>query len=150
MSIIAYPSVDLTPVVRNENFSQTITFTADALEVISSANCVKNFVDSSITVANGVSTVVISGEHTTAFLADEVKFVEKGSSDLLQEPSVLNNFADVPADKDLFEVNQDPSEGKTRTYTVTVTHSAGSNTFVFSQFVDNDVTVGYNFLRNYF
>ena len=150
MSIIASPSSVLNPVVRNETFSQTITFTADALEVITSANCVKNFVDSSVVVANGVFTVVINGKHDTAFNSDEIKYVEKGSSDILQEPTILNNVSLVPPDKDLYEFNQDPSEGKIRTYTVTVTHSAGSNVFTFSQFVDNDVTLGYNFLQDYF
>ncbi len=150
MPIIASPASVLTSVKRYQTFTETITFSADAGEVISSANCVKGFVDSEVLVTNGVSTVVISGKHTTAFGQDEVKYVEKGSSDKLQTPSVVYKFSDVPANKDLFEVNQDPSEGITRTYTVNVTHSAGSNTFVFSQFVDNDVSAGYNFLQDYY
>lgn len=150
MSIIASPATTLNSVVRYETFSQTITFSADALEVIISANCVKNFTDSEVIVANGVFSVTISGKHTTAFGQDEIKYVDKGSSDLLQTPTVKTKFDEVPPDKDLFEVNQDPSEGITRTYTVVVTHSAGSNTFTFSQFVDNDVTVGYNFLQDYY
>lgn len=150
MGIIASPADTLNSVVRFQTFSQTITFSADALEVITSAKCVKNFVDADVLVANGISTVTISGKHTTAFENDEVKYVEKGSSDKLQAPTIVDNFSDVPSNKDIFEVNQDPSEGVTRTYTVVVTHSMGSNTFTFSQFVDNDVTAGYNFLRSYY
>lgn len=150
MSIIASPANTLNSVVRFATFSQTISFTGDASEVITSANCVKNFVDANVVIANGTSTVTISGKHTTAFQNDEVRYVEKGSSDILQTPTIVYNFSDVPPDKDLFQVNQDPSEGVTRTYTVVVTHSAGSNTFTFSQFVDNDVTAGYNFLQEYY
>jgi hypothetical protein len=150
LTITASPASVLSSVIRDQTFSRTITFSATAGETIFSANCVKNFVDSNVTIANGVSSVVISGKHITAFDADEIKYVDKGSSDRLQTPVVSNKFADVPANKDLFEVNQDPSASKTRTYTVTVVHSAGVNTFNFSQLITNGVTVGYNFLKDYY
>lgn len=163
MTITSSPESVLPAVVRFETFNTTITFSASSEGIdpetgdpiviegtVFSANCVKNFVDEEILVANGVSSVTISGKHTTAFALDEVKYVEKGSSDKLQIPSIVYNFIDVPPDKDLFEVNQDPADGVTRTYTVDVSTSVGAQTFVFSQFVDNDVTVGYNFLQDYY
>lgn len=150
MSIIANPLSELTSVIRSGTFSQTISFTGDASETISSANGVKNFTDANVFVSNSTSSVTISGNHTTAFTQDEIKYVDKGSSDLLQTPTVITRFDQVPLNKDLFQVNQDPSSGITRTYTVVVTHSLGVNTFTFSQVVNNDVTTGYNFLQEYY
>lgn len=154
MTITSTPSTSLPSVVRYENFNVVVTFAGTDMQgnpaIISSANCVKNFVDSEVLVANGISSVTISGRHTTAFANDEVKYVEKGSSDILQTPVIVDNFFEVPPDKDLFEVNQDPSPGVTRTYTFYVTSNIGSEEITLSQFVDNDVTAGYNFLTGYY
>ena len=48
MSIIANPLSALTSVIRSGTFSQTISFTGDASETISSANGVKNFTDANV------------------------------------------------------------------------------------------------------
>lgn len=150
MTINSSPVSSLSSVVRYETFSETISFSGDALEIFLSANGVKNFVDGNVYVTNGVSSVTISGKHVTGFAQDEVKYVEKGSSDRLQTPTVVYNIADTPPNKDVYEVNQDPTEGITRTYTVTVVYDTGSQEFTFSQYVRNDVTVGYNFLKDYY
>jgi hypothetical protein len=149
MTISISPST-LPTVKRYETFSSTITASANASEVITSVTCVKNFTDSNVVIANGTTSVTISGKHTTAFQNDEAKYVEKGSSDLLQTPTVVYSFSDVPPNKDLYEANQDPGPAVTRTYDVTVNYFIGSETFVVSQVVENDETVAYNFLRNYF
>jgi len=163
VTINSTPVSTLPAVSRFANFSTTITFTASSEGVdpvtfepitiagsVFSANCVKNFVDNEILIANGSSSVTISGRHTTAFASDEVKYVERGSSDILQTPVIVYNFVDVPPDKDIYEANQDPSNGVTRTYTVEVNSSEGPATFTFTQMVLNDVTVAYNFLRDYY
>ena len=149
MTVTASPLI-LTTVERYQTFTSTVSLTADAGEIITSVSCVKNFTDPEINVTNGTSSIVISGKHTTAFDGDEVIYVEKGSSDKIQTPSVVTNFSTVPENKDLIEVNQDPSESKTRTYTATVNHSAGSNTFIITQTVDNDITSAKNFLEDYY
>ena len=151
MTISADPANTLPSVVRYENFNTVITFSSsDANDVISSCRGVKNFTDSNVIVANGATTVTISGQHRTGFGADSVKYVEKGSSDLLQTPTIIYDIGSTPPNKDVFEVNQDTTPGITRTYTVTVTHTLGSSVFNFSQFVRNDVTVAYNFLQDYY
>lgn len=151
MTISSSPANTLPEVDRYQYFSTTISFSSsDANVSITSAKCVKNFVDANVVVSNGTSSVTISGAHWTGFNSDEVKYVEKGSSDLLQTPTVLNSIGNTPPNKDVYEVNQDPTEGITRTYTVTVTYTGGSSNFNYSQYVRNDVTVGYNFLRNYY
>ena len=101
-------------------------------------------------VANGTTSVTIYGEHHTGFPGDTVKYVEKGSSDLLQTPTIIYNIGDTPPNKDVYEVNQDPTPGITRTYTVTVNYTTGSTKFDFSQYVRNDVTVAYHFLQDYY
>lgn len=167
MTITATPASVLPSVSRFANFSTTITFSDSTTTVnpttgvsttvtgtIVSANCVKNFVDANIVVANGdinnSMTVTISGIHKTAFSADEIRYVEKGSSDLLQTPTILYNISDVPPNKDLYYMDQDPADFVVRTYTVDVVSTLSSATLIFTQTVINDVTVGYNFLRNYF
>lgn len=163
MTITSSPESVLPTVSRFETFSTTVTISASSESfdpvsntiVISpgevySVNCVPNFLDVEIVIANGTSSFTVGGMHTTAFSADEVKYVEKGSSDILETPTVINNFADVPLNKDIFEANQDPSEKTIRTYTVYVNSSVGSANLTYTQTVENDVTAGYNFLRNYF
>lgn len=151
MTITSNPANTLPSVIRYEDFSVTISYSSsDANVTITSAKCVKNFVDANVYVANGTNSVTISHQHWTGFQQDEVKYVEKGSSDLLQVPTILNNIGDTPPNKDVYEVNQDPTEGIYRTYTVTVNYTGGSQQFDYSQYVRNDVTVGYNFLRNYY
>lgn len=162
MTITASPASVLPSVSRFETFSTTITFTDSVTTVdpitnvattvtgtILSANCVKNFVDDNIVVANGTS-ITISGIHKTAFSADEVRYVEKGSSDLLQTPTVLYNISDTPPNKDLYYLSQDPADFVVRTYDVNVVSTLGTANLQFTQTVVNDVTVAYNFLRNYF
>lgn len=163
MTITASPESVLPSVSRFNTFSTTITFTDTVTTVdpvtnvsttvtgtILSANCVKNFIDSDVVVANGTSSVTISGIHKTAFSADEVRYVEKGSSDLLQTPTILYNISDVPPNKDLYYLSQDPADFVIRTYTVNVISTLGSANLEFTQTVINDVTIAYNFLRNYF
>lgn len=151
MTISASPASVLPSVIRYENFSTTITFSSsDANDVITSCKCVKNFSDNNVIVANGTTSVTISGQHRTGFPSDVVKYVEKGSSDKLQTPTIIYDIGSTPKNKDVYEVNQDPTPGITRTYTVTVNHTLGSDQFNFSQYVRNDVTVAYHFLQDYY
>lgn len=147
MTVTASP-LTLTTVERYQTFSDTITLSSTG-EIITSVNFVKNFTDPEILLTNSTSTLTVSGKHTTAFNSDEVIFVEKGSSDKIETPSVANSFSTVPPKKDLIEINQDPSESKTRTYTATVIHSNGTSIFTFTQTVDNDVTSAMNFIEEY-
>lgn len=149
MTVTASPLV-LVTVERFESFSATITLTASAGEIITSVNFFKNFSDSEIVLSNSISTLSVTGKHTTAFGPDEVIYVEKESSDKLQIPTTQNSYSSVPPDKDLIEVNQDDSTDNIRTYTAIVTHSGGSNTFIFTQTVKNDVTSAMNFLKGYY
>ena len=149
MTVTASPLV-LVTVERYQPFSATITLTASAGEIITSVNFFKNFSDPDIILSNSIPILSVTGKHTTAFGSDEVIYVERGSSDRLQTPTTQNNYSSVPPDKDLIEVNQDDSTNKIRTYTAIVTHSGGSNTFIFTQTVKNDVTSAMNFLKDYY
>lgn len=148
MTITVSPLI-LPTVERYQTFSTTISLAVD-VGIITSVVFDKNFVDSEIAISNSTSSLTISGKHTTAFNGDEVIYVEKGSSDKLQTPSVVTNFSSVPLNKDVIEVNQDPSESKTRTYTAIINHTGGSNTFTLTQTIDNDVTSAKNFLEDYY
>lgn len=148
MTVTVSPLI-LPTVERYQTFSSTISLSVD-VGVITSVTFDKDFVDPEITISNSTSTLTVSGKHTTAFEGDEVIYVTKGSSDKIETPSIVTNFASVPADKDLIEVNQDPSESKTRTYTAIINHSGGSNTFILTQTVDNDVSSAKNFLEDYY
>jgi hypothetical protein len=149
LTVTASPLV-LVTVERYEPFSATITLSASAGEIITSVNFFKNFSDPDIILSNSIPILSVTGKHTTAFEEDEIIYVEKRSSDRLQTPNVQNSFTTVPPNKDLIEVNQDPSEGVIRTYTAIVNHSGGSNTFIFTQTVDNDIDTAMNFLKDYY
>ena len=148
MTVTVSP-LTLPTVERFQTFSTTISVSVD-VGTITSVEFDKDFIDPEITVSNSTSTLTVSGKHTTAFDGDEIIYVEKGSSDKLQTPSVVTSLANVPANKDLISVSQDPSEIKTRTYTANVNHTGGSETFTITQIVDNDVTSAKIFLEDYY
>lgn len=150
----------LTTVIRNEYFLNTITVTSSG--IINSINCVKNFIDESINVSISTSSVTISGTNLGIEYIDISKYVEKGSSGPTEDApgeqtaTQVVGVLNVPKDKDLFEFNQDLKDDVIRTYTLTVTETAGvipvtsTSTFTLTQTIRNNWTFGKLFLEDYF
>jgi hypothetical protein len=106
--------------------------------------------DTNVTITTTNSSFTFSGKYVAGFI-DTIKYVEKGSSDLAQTPTVLNSLYNVPANKDLFYILGDSRQSITINYTVNAVFSNSSyNTFNITRTVNNDGISVYNFLTNYF
>lgn len=106
--------------------------------------------DSNVSISKTTGSFTFSGKYVAGFI-DTIKYVEKGSSDLAQTPTVFNSLYNVPANKDLFYVLGDTRQSITIDYTVNAVFSNSSyNTFTISRTVNNDGVSVYNFLTDYF
>lgn len=112
---ITLSTQQLTAVTRDTSFSQTISATGDAGEAINSISISGTNVDAGITL-NGAT---ISGQYINQF-TDDVYYVTKGSSDLLETPTVVTGTANVPVNKDLIKFDADSTNFITKTYSVLV------------------------------
>ena len=146
MAITLTPQ-QLTDVTRDTTFSQTISATGNMSETIDSISISGTNIDPGITLTGAT----ISGQYISQF-NDDVYYVTKGSSDLLETPTVVTGTGNVPVNKDLIKFDTDATNFITKTYSVTVTYteaappigdgSTGSETLSITQQVDND-TDGY-------
>lgn len=102
---------------RNKKFRQTISPTCTEGEVIESISINGNNVDLGVI----CSEAVIEGEYTSQF-NEEVHYVSKGSSDLLETPTVVTGIENVPPNKDIIKFTTDTTISVEKTYEVIVTY----------------------------
>jgi hypothetical protein len=138
----------LSDVTRDTTFTQTISATGDGVPIAETINSVVisgTGVDSGITI-NGAT---ISGQYNAAF-NEQVHYVTKGSSDLLETPTIVSGTGNVPPNKDIIKFVTDNSSFKTKSYTVTVTYNTNqTETFTVSQKVNNDMNGFVRWLTGY-
>ena len=67
------------------------------------------------------------------------KQIEKGSSDLAGSPTTVIGLDNLPSNKLFYNLNQDATASVTKSYTVTVTHSGGTQNFTVTQVVNNEL-----------
>ena len=137
------------------DYTINVTFTADdssSSESLSSVDIVADINEDSITLSNGTSSCSIKGNYTLdLFDSITIKYVDKGSSDKIQTPIVVNKTNLVPANKDVFEVSSDLNIKKTITYTVTATTNQGSSatsTYTYDVIQTYDAIKGW--IQDYF
>ena len=135
------------------NYTINVTFTPDSgTESLSSVTIVADIADGSISLNNGTSSCSITGNYTLdLFDSITIKYVDKGSSDKIQTPVVVNKTNLVPANKDVFKVSSDPNIKKTITYTVTATTNQGSSatsTYTYDVIQTYDAIKGW--IQDYF
>lgn len=124
--------------------------TTNAAASYASITVTPNVTDTNVVITTTNSSFTFSGKYVAGF-ADTIKYVEKGSSDLAQTPTVFNGLFNVPPNKDLYYVLGDASQSITINYTVNAIFSNSSyNTFTISRTVNNDGIAVYNFLTDYF
>jgi len=151
MATILEPE-EMTSVVRETLFTQTITANANGASV-TSVTASLSVSDPGIIITSGPNSdqVTISGKHTSAF-TDTATYVTKGSSNKLETPITitgdLNN--DLPVKQDLYIYKPDPTGSVTRTFNVIVTTAGGTETIPITQVVENNVAGFTTFINNYF
>ena len=90
-----------------------------------------------ITMTAGTSSCTLVGTYEDSF-TDEFKYVEKGSSDLAGSPTIVIGLDNLPSNKLFYNLNQDTTTSVTKSYTVTVTHSGGTDNFTVTHVVNNE------------
>ena len=90
-----------------------------------------------ITMTPGTSSCTLVGTYEDSFV-DEFKYVEKGSSDLAGSPTIVIGLDNLPSNKLFYNLNQDTAAFVTKSYTVTVTHSGGTDNFTVTHVVNNE------------
>jgi hypothetical protein len=77
--------------------------------------------------------------------------VSKGSSDKIEEPSIVVGVANMPRDKELYDLSQDTKLFELKTYTVTVTYDdTETEQFIVTQKIINDLEGIRSFMDTYY
>ena len=140
----------LTDITRpNFTMNQTVTASGDADDNITNvtASVAGNQPDLVITPSS--SSVSITGTLTDPFV-DEFTYVEPGESDKTQTPTVVQRIPNMPADKILYNLNQDNTTPYTETFTITVTTDTGTTTFTLELKINNAYEGIRSFISNYY
>jgi len=148
--MITLDPITLSSVIRNTAMSKTITVTPEEGETINTISVTSSIPDTHITITTLDDTITISGMYYSGF-NDVSKYVSKGSSNILEAPTIVNSIDALPPNKDLYEFNQDGVASITVTYTIDVKYDSEIiDTETINQVVKNSPTLGYNILRSYF
>jgi hypothetical protein len=124
-----------------------ITASADDGEII---NLVNGTGESGLVITPGNTSVTIVGKFTDPFV-DTFKYVSKGSSDKIEEPSIVVGVANMPRDKELYDLSQDTKLFELKTYTVTVTYDdTETEQFIVTQKIINDLEGIRSFMDTYY
>lgn len=150
MPIAINPEETLTEVVRGESFTATITVTADEEEIENVTAILQGDAEPQIIITPKETSVDISGKYLDPFL-DVFKYVEKGSSDLIEAPKEVVSLSNLPPNKDFFNLDQDTRNIVTKTYTVTVTYDGGNTEeFTITQDILNTLDAIKDFVESYY
>lgn len=150
--MITLSPTTLSDITRNTTFNNVITITPEEGETINTISVTPSAIDTHVTITTSVlnSRVTISGMYVSGF-HDNAKYVSKGSSDLLETPTVVNSLDALPPNKDLFEFNQDGTPSISINYVISVKYeSEVIDTKTLTQTVRNSTSLGYNILNSYF
>ena len=142
----------LTDITRpNFTMNQTVTASTDdpLNETITNvtASVAGNQPDLVITPSS--SSVSITGTLTDPFV-DEFTYVEPGESDKTQTPTVVQRIPNMPANKILYNLNQDNTTPYIETFTITVTADTGTTTFTLELKINNEYEGIRSFISNYY
>ena len=145
LSLATLPATSRT----SRSVSSSVVATADS-ETISSISGVLLGVSEQVNIVSTADdTLSISGTYTDPF-DDKFTFISKGSSDKKETPSIISGVSNVPANKDLFKVEQDTTEKRTKTYLITVQHDTEQTTFEITHDIENEFTGIYSFMATYY
>ena len=152
VSITPDEATGLTDITRpNFTMNQTVTASTDdpLNETITNvtASVAGNQPDLVITPSS--SSVSITGTLTDPFV-DEFTYVEPGESDKTQTPTVVQRIPNMPADKILYNLNQDNTTPYIETFTITVTADTGTTTFTLELKINNEYEGIRSFISNYY
>jgi len=127
-----------------------INVTPGTGEIIDSVGAIIDTDEPSVLITPGQTSVSIVGSYRDPF-KDILTYVEKGSSNVLETPVVVEGIANLPPNKDFYDLKQDQSQQSVRTYTITVNLKSGSpQTFTLTHKILNDLDSMQSFIASYF
>jgi len=136
--------------VRAVNATITAS-SSDMLDVINSVTATLSGIsEPGITITPGNTSVSIVGTYADPF-SDVFTFVSKGSSTKLETPSTAIGTENMPAGRELYNLNQDLTQIATKTFSVTVTfNTISTQTFTVTQDILNELEGIRSFMDTYY
>ena len=123
-------ATDLADITRpNFAINQTVsaTATATAPNVANVTNVTASLQSGSepdLVITDGTTSVNIGGTLQDPFV-DEFTYIDEGQSDKTQTPVTVQRVVNMPADKLMYNLNQDTTEYTSRFFTITVNWEEG-------------------------
>tara|TARA_B110000503_G_scaffold141369_1_gene234686 strand:+ start:1545 stop:2021 length:477 start_codon:yes stop_codon:yes gene_type:complete len=115
---VTYTPDPVTPATRGQSFSTTVSFSYSS-GTVTSVTATPNDTGDDITLTNSASSFTVSGRYLSGW-QDEFYYVAAGESINTASTEIAVNIANMPVDKNLFELKQDMQAIVTKTYSVQV------------------------------
>ena len=152
MAITITPDVatGLTDLTRpNFTMNQTVSASGDADDNITNVTATVSGTHPNLVITPSSSSVSITGTLTDPFV-DEFTYIDEGQSDRTQTPVTVQKIVNMPADKLMYNLNQDTTVYATETFTITVTADTGTTVFTLELKIYNEWEGIRSFISNYY
>ena len=152
MAITITPDVatGLTDLTRpNFTMNQTVSASGDADDNITNVTATVSGTHPNLVITPSSSSVSITGTLQDPFI-DEFTYIDEGQSDKTQTPITVQKIVNMPADKVMYNLNQDATVYATETFTITVTHDGSTTDFTLELKIYNEWEGIRAFVSNYY
>ena len=141
----------LTDITRpNFTMNQTVTASSDdGSDTITNVTASVAGSQPNLVITPSSSSVSITDTLTDPFV-DEFTYIDEGQSDRTQTPVTVQKIVNMPADKVMYNLNQDTTVYATETFTITVTADTGTTTFTLELKINNAYEGIRSFISNYY
>ena len=151
ISITPDEATGLTDITRpNFAINQTVTASTDdpLNETITNVTASVAGSQPDLVITSGTTSVNIGGTLTDPF-NDQFTYVEKGTT-YPKTPVTVTKVSNMPADKLMYNLEQDNTTPYTETFTITVTADTGITTFTLELKINNEYEGIRSFISNYY
>ena len=151
ISITPDEATGLTDITRpNFAINQTVTASTDdpLNETITNVTASVAGNQPDLVITSGTTSVNIGGTLTDPF-NDQFTYVEKGTT-YPKTPVTVTKVSNMPADKLMYNLEQDNTTPYTETFTITVTADTGTTTFTLELKINNEYEGIRSFISNYY
>ena len=130
VSITPDEATDLADITRpnfaiNQNVSASDTATAPNVANVTNVTAsLQSGSEPDLVITDGTTSVNIGGTLQDPFV-DEFTYIDEGESDKTQTPVTVQRVVNMPADKLMYNLNQDTTEYTSRFFTITVNWEEG-------------------------
>ena len=141
----------LTNITRpNFTMNQTVTASSDdGSDTITNVTASVAGSQPNLVITPSSSSVSITGTLTDPFV-DEFTYIDEGQSDRTQTPVTVQKIVNMPANKVMYNLNQDTTVYATETFTITVTADTGTTVFTLELKIYNEWEGIRSFISNYY